>query len=383
VRFDVLGVAVDVACPDVATSVRLAGDWSRCGVRPPRHDVDPPPEGAIALEVSGSERSLYAVASTVTMRVVQALVGEAVMLHAAGLSTDDGVVIGLVGGSGAGKSTATERLCRTTFGYVTDELLVVEPDGAVRAYPKPLSVIPEHGDRSAKVQKGPDELGLRPSASDLRAGPFVVLDRRPDAGAPHLERLTLADGLMRLIPQTSSLVAMPQPLHLMSRLASTRGVFRLSYSEIDDTVGPLTELATMEIEPDEWSPDPVDDDFSAALWDGRYRRGAVLDGVRIDGEVVVMVQTAPMHVAGIGVTLWDAAKGAPTNEGLRRAVVNAHGDHPNADALVADAVDAMLRAGTLTHHTPLALADVMAGASGGGFDAPGWLDASSSLDARG
>ena len=155
-RFDVLGVAVDIACPDVATSVRLAGDWSRCGVRPPHHDVDPAPEGAISLEVSGSERSLYAVASTVTMRVVQALVGEAVMLHAAGLSTDDGVVIGLVGGSGAGKSTATERLCRTTFGYVTDELLVVEPDGTVRAYPKPLSVIPEHGDRSAKVQKGPD-----------------------------------------------------------------------------------------------------------------------------------------------------------------------------------------------------------------------------------
>ena len=64
-------------------------------------------------------------------------------------------------------------------------------------------------------------------------------------------------------------------------------------------------------------------------------------------------------------------------------MVTAHGDHPNADALVADAVDAMLRAGTLTQHTPLALADVMAGASGGGFDAPGSLDASSSLDARG
>ena len=103
-------------------------------------------------------------ASTVTMRVVQALVGQAVMLHAAGLSTQDGVVIGLVGGSGAGKSTATERLCRSAFGYVTDELLVVEPDGTVRAYPKPLSVIPERGDRSGKEPKGPDQLGLRPAA---------------------------------------------------------------------------------------------------------------------------------------------------------------------------------------------------------------------------
>ena len=162
------------------------------------------------LEVSGTERSLYAVASTVTMRVVQALVGQAVMLHAAGVSTQDGVVIGLVGGSGAGKSTATERLCRTAFGYVTDELLVVDPDGPVRAYPKPLSVIPEHGDRSQKVQKGPDELGLRPAATSLRAGPFVVLDRRPGAGAIRLERLTLAEGLINIIP-TSSLPMQPKP----------------------------------------------------------------------------------------------------------------------------------------------------------------------------
>ena len=153
----------------------------------------------------------------------------------------------------------------------------------------------------------------------------------------------------------------------MSRLASQRGVFRLDYSEIEDAVGLLTELATMEIEPDEWSPDPVDDNFSAALWDGRYRRGVVLDGVRIDGEMVVMVENTPQHVAGIGVTLWDCREGRPTHVDLRRAVVAAHGDHPNADALVADAVDAMLRAGTLTQHAPLMLADVMAGASGGGL----------------
>ena len=382
VRFTVLGVAVDIACPDRATSVRLAADWSRCGGRRPNFDVDPGPNNTLSLEVSGTERSLYAMASTVTMRVVQALVGQAVMLHAAGLSTQDGVVIGLVGGSGAGKSTATERLCRSAFGYVTDELLVVEPDGTVRAYPKPLSVIPEHGDRSGKVQKGPDQLALRSAAPTLRAGPFVVLDRRPGTGAPRLERLTLAEGLMRIIPQTSSLFAMPQPLHLMSRLASQRGVFRLDYSEIEDAVGLLTELATMEIEPDEWSPDPVDDDLSAALWDGRYRRGVVLDGIRIDGEMVVMIENTPQHVAGIGVTLWDAAKDALTHADLRRAVVAAHGDHPDADALVADAVEAMLRAGTLTQHRPLVLVDVMAGASGGGHDASGSLQESSPLDAR-
>ena len=53
-----------------------------------RHvDVDPVPNNTVSLEVSGTERSLYAMASTVTMRVVQALVGQAVMLHAAGLST--------------------------------------------------------------------------------------------------------------------------------------------------------------------------------------------------------------------------------------------------------------------------------------------------------
>ena len=197
-----------------------------------------------------------------------------------------------------------------------------------------------------------------------------------------MERLTLAEGLMRIIPQTSSLFAMPQPLHLMSRLVSQRGVFRLDYSEIEDAVGLLTELATMEIEPDEWSPDPIEDNFSAALWDGRYRRGVVLDGIRIDGEMVVMIENTPQHVAGIGVTLWDAAKDALTHADLRRAVVGTHGDHPNADALVADAVEAMLRAGTLTQHRPLVLGDVMAGSSGGGREASGSLQESSPLDAR-
>ena len=131
----------------------------------------------------------------------------------------------------------------------------------------------------------------------------------------------------------------------------------------------------MEIEPDEWSPDPVDDDFSAALWDGRYRRGVVLDGVRIDGEMVVMVQNTPSTSPASASPCWDAAKDALTHADLRRAVVAVHGDHPDADALVADAVDAMLRAGTLTQHRPLVLVDVMAGASGGGFDASGSLDA--------
>ena len=90
-----------------------------------------------------------------------------------------------------------------------------------------------------------------------------------------------------------------------------------------------------------------------------------------------MIQNTPQHVAGIGVTLWDAAKDALSDADLRRAVVAAHGDHPNADALVADAVEAMLRAGTLTQHRPLALVDVMAGASGGGLDASGSLQESS------
>ena len=155
----------------------------------------------LSLEVSGTERSLYAMASTVTMRVVQALVGQAVMLHAAGLSTQDGLVIGLVGGSGAGKSTATERLCRSAFGYVTDELLVVELDGTVRAYPKPLSVIPEDGDRSGEGAEGSGPAGaaicrprhFEPDRLSSLIGVLVT-------GTPRLERLTLAEGLMNIYP---------------------------------------------------------------------------------------------------------------------------------------------------------------------------------------
>ncbi len=70
---------------------------------------------------------------------ISGLRGEALMLHASAVALDDGRVIGFVGPSGRGKTTASQALGRT-YGYVTDETLAIRADGSVVAYPKPLSI---------------------------------------------------------------------------------------------------------------------------------------------------------------------------------------------------------------------------------------------------
>ena len=66
--------------------------------------------------------------------------GEVIMLHAAGLALPDGRVVAFVAPSGTGKTTLSRTLGKA-FGYVSDETVVINFDGTVTPYPKPLSVI--------------------------------------------------------------------------------------------------------------------------------------------------------------------------------------------------------------------------------------------------
>jgi hypothetical protein len=52
----------------------------------------------------------------------------------------DGGAVALPGTSGAGKSTLVTALCRVGAGYLSDEALVLTPDGAAWPYPKPVAL---------------------------------------------------------------------------------------------------------------------------------------------------------------------------------------------------------------------------------------------------
>ncbi len=369
VRIDVVGATVLVGTPDHGTAHRLVADWSRCGaaIVTSNDSANDSVNDSAELTVSGEERSLYGLATNLTIRVVGRLAGTHVLIHAAGLATEDGRVMVLVGTSGAGKTTAAGRLCEELFGYVTDELVVISPGGSVLEYPKPLSVIEESAGH-AKRQYGPDQLQLRSTPDELRSGPFILLERRLDAVDPSLDDVPLVEALLDVLPHTSSVALLPHPLQTLCRLLGDGGAYRLTYAEIDGAGTLLTSLATPPTPP-EWQPEP-EQEPTALLWDGHYRRAPVVDAVRVGDEIVAMSTGPPVRMMGIGVTLWEAAASPATFDDLVDASVAAHGSHPEAEHLVREAAHLLVASGMLHYERPLGLDAVMAGRSTRDGDAP-------------
>ena len=164
---DAIGTHVRVSGDADALRV-IAADWSRC-VR----QEGPADSGVVSVDAvgQGKQASTPWLASRITREGIEGLAGRQVLLHACGLSLDDGRVLVLVGPSGAGKSTASVALCRRSFGYVSDETVAIDSDFAVTPYPKPLLI--RNDSTAPKDVVGPDELGLRPHAENQTVTPLV------------------------------------------------------------------------------------------------------------------------------------------------------------------------------------------------------------------
>ena len=191
--------------------------------------------------------------SEVTVAAILERAGELTMLHACGVADSGGAVVALVAKSGTGKTTASSELART-FGYITDETVAIRVDGTVVPYPKPLSVKQGRPD-AAKLQVGPDELGLHGAPDNPRIAAIALLDRISggDYQLPAIEPVPLVDAVLALIPDTSSQAAVFQPLQSLCRLIdSVGGVFRVSYSEAADLTDSLAPLfLAPAVEPEE------------------------------------------------------------------------------------------------------------------------------------
>lgn len=326
---------------------RVARDWSRCL----SSSVEGGPATTLRLAPDPDVSPViqdYLLTTQVTAAAIEHAAGTHLMLHACGLSDDDGRVLALVAPSGTGKSTAALTLGRS-MGYVTDEVVAIDGDGHVAPFPRPVAI--EDAGTGTKRQSGPDRLGLLVCPDELRIGRLVLLDRRPaHEGPPTLTQVPLAEALLELIPQTSALGALDTPLQRLGRLVDRcGGVFRLTYREIADGEPALRELLTASSRAEaSWSvPDDLPVDADAVVWallDGRVRRAPVTDAVEIDGELLALVDGVPVRVSGIGRTVWDLAGSAPTLDELERRVVAIHGPHPEAAELVARAVGSMCQA---------------------------------------
>jgi energy-coupling factor transporter ATP-binding protein EcfA2 len=331
----------------------------RFGVNDHSHPLD----GLPVIRANSPEALAQRITSEVTVGAIRGLRGDALMLHASAVSLDDGRVIGFVGRSGRGKTTAAQALGRY-YGYVTDETLAVRVDGSVVPYPKPLSIGSWPG---VKVTEPASTLGLRGApAESLRLAAIVLLDRRPDVEQPFVEQVPIIEALSELVPQTSHLRDLQRPLRtLLETIVATGGVRRVVYSEasslpplvdellsvIEDDAPLLTDVASLPQRdcgcfsgPAATQSDPSPSDRVGAYW-----RASYIDALLVDDSLIVLISGRVVVLAGVGPTLWFAADGL-IDEDLEQIALRELPEPPagvDVAATVSDALEALVKSSIL------------------------------------
>ena len=359
-HLNILGSVLAVPT-DGATRERLAAQWSRCladDAETPVAQVDP-------VENADEDRHDYALASALTRAGIAQQAGRTLMLHACGVSDlETGRVAVLVAPSGTGKTTAAHRLCATRFGYVSDETIAIDESRTIEPYPKPLSVVLDPQDPYHKSQHSPDELTLQQTPRHPVASLLVLLERDDGrAGEPWCETVPLLDAMLALIPHTSALPALDEPLLVLARhITAMGGVMRLHYRDIEDCADllqcALDRSAPLEAD---WShlppgasdrPMPYADlpDYRTDVPVGSasvVERAPYTDAVATEDEVLVLVGQAPLRLTGLGATIWVSSSRPASTSTLVETCIAEHGDHPQARELVEQAVGALLGHGVL------------------------------------
>lgn len=243
---------------------------------------------------------------------LEQLVGDRWLLHACALADPvTGACVVLVAPSGTGKTTASRTLART-LGYVTDETAVVERDGSMVPFPKPLSLLVD-GTRP-KRQVAPGDLEMLPSPPAPWLARVALLARDPEATEVRIEEVPTVEALAFLAEQTSSLHLLERPLETVASILHARGgLARLVYAESADlaplVAGWLSEATPMA--PVTASPAPVATDVELpVLESGRVRRVAVRDEYHEDGEMSVLVEGRVLALSAMATLVLGAVNAA-------------------------------------------------------------------------
>jgi len=242
--------SLSISALDSSVEVRFAGPgteqlvdaatraWSRClGGRPGSRVAEPldvlPPAGTSDADLT---LALQLLTQAVTRRLIEAQIGRLLMVHAGAVShpvTGESLVF--VASGGTGKTTLAHVLGRR-YGYLTDETVGIDSTGRIHPYPKPLSLRVPGG--SHKEEASPDDLELARAHPDPNVRRVIVLSRPAGhVGAPDIEELRTLDAIQAILPETSSIHRLPQPLRSLANLTEQCGpVLRCSYAEADDLV---------------------------------------------------------------------------------------------------------------------------------------------------
>lgn len=370
---------LDVSALDSDEADAMAHRWQRCidllaapdrlrlvdePIRVRVHAGDPGAvaEGELVTGAAEADKIAYALSREVTRAGLMRLRGQATLLHAAALADDEGRTVVLVAPSGGGKSTATRELGRH-FGYVSDESVVMLPDGRIAPHPKPPSLVIDPDDRFHKEEPAPDDLGLGPTPVAPRLAALLTLARDATVTEPVIEEVGLVDQVLALLPETSSTWWLDDGLDRLARAVTVGGPpARLSYAEIDGCVDlvrqhlasavpaeptwehlPPTGGQRLAVDAERVEPDAGSVDLSTV----RVVRGPWSDAIACDGEVLVLQGARPLRLAGPGAAVWRCADEPQTVEQLVDGVTAALGEHPDAASIVISAVTQLLGHGVL------------------------------------
>lgn len=333
----------------------VAQMWDRCLVEPTAFGMCRRMNAFDEVDDEQDLIRLYGnqVAAASVDQALNSALGELLLFHAAGLARPDGRVLTLVAASGTGKTTAARTLGQH-FGYVSDEVVAAELDGTIRPFPKPLQILV--GTQLPKHAFGPEELGLKPAGDNLRLGPVVLLNRQAGE-TPRLERCPYPEALAKIVPQTSSLHRLPQPLqHLCRHFDSCGGVWQLTYGEIADAVDLLREAPFAPLtDAPAWQTVPLTEPVEAApiaptTGVATWQRAKVLDAIRYGDTTSVLLGQNFMVLQGPGQLLWHLTEQPRTLPELVDALVQTYGPRDDAEELTCEFLGHLVGEGLL--HEP-------------------------------
>lgn len=162
-------------------------------------------------------------------------------LHA-GVVGWQGRAIVIPGRSLSGKTSLVAALVRAGATYYSDEYAVLDEQGHVHPYPKPLSIRVGRGESVSKCSA--EQLGGRAGTGPLPVGLVVVTQYSP---AAHWRPRRLSPGQALLALLDNTLLAQTRPqftLGALERVASSACSLKGKRGEAEEMVGPLLDRLT-------------------------------------------------------------------------------------------------------------------------------------------
>lgn len=161
---------------------------------------------------------------------------EHVFVHAGVVGVEERAIV-FPGRSFAGKTTLVAALVRAGAEYLSDEYAVLDSDGLVHPYPKPLSMRID-GTREAD-ERPIESLGGRASEKPLPVAAIVFTSYRPGA-AFAVRPCTVGEGVVKLLEHTIAARSRPQQVLAAVRRAATDAVVFEGYrGDADQAAGAL------------------------------------------------------------------------------------------------------------------------------------------------